>query len=144
MITFAQLRRFVMLRNKSGFDSNLQFECDATSCGFTSTDLGNPEGPITTGAGYRAYLWNVEVEDKRSGSAKRVARLRTVRLIEFGGILVLEHEKPVKLRRGGCLGFPQAMHAIEEAKKSEPRGRGPTPKEAAAVAAAIGHLPENA
>ena len=39
-MTRKQLERFVNIRNKSGFASNLQFQIDANKCGFKISDLG--------------------------------------------------------------------------------------------------------
>ncbi len=41
-LTRAKLLRFVRVRNKSGFQSNLQFQFDADECGFSVKDLGDP------------------------------------------------------------------------------------------------------
>lgn len=38
--TKKQLEKFVKLRNKSGFASNMQFWFDAKECGFEPADLG--------------------------------------------------------------------------------------------------------
>jgi hypothetical protein len=38
----AQLLRFVKIRNESGFQSNLQFQFDASECGFEVRDLDGP------------------------------------------------------------------------------------------------------
>lgn len=35
-----RLEKFVTLRNKSGFSSNIQFMLDANECGFKTDDLG--------------------------------------------------------------------------------------------------------
>lgn len=40
-MTRKQLERFVKVRNKSGFASNLQFQIDANECGFKVLDLGD-------------------------------------------------------------------------------------------------------
>ena len=50
-ITKNQLLKFVEIRNKSAFNSNLQFACDATTCGFDVKELEtclNDEQGIST------------------------------------------------------------------------------------------------
>jgi len=41
MMTLAKLQRFVRMRNKSGFPSNLQFMFDLEACGMRVADLGD-------------------------------------------------------------------------------------------------------
>ena len=53
--TKQQLTRFVALRNKSGFASNLQFAFDAKECGFDVDDLA--DAIKVEGGGYR---WHTE------------------------------------------------------------------------------------
>lgn len=38
-----QLERFILIRNRSEFDSNLQFGIDADEAGFDVRELGTPE-----------------------------------------------------------------------------------------------------
>lgn len=52
--TSAQLRKFVEVRNKSQFQSNLQFQIDARACGFSVDGLGTP---IKIKAG---YVWQLQ------------------------------------------------------------------------------------
>lgn len=40
MLTKAKLTRFVSIRNKSDYNSNLQFQIDANAAGFKVSDLG--------------------------------------------------------------------------------------------------------
>jgi hypothetical protein len=54
--SYAQLAKFVKLRNESPFASNLQFACDATDCGFDVKDLGAPE-KIELSSGLFMYEW---------------------------------------------------------------------------------------
>jgi hypothetical protein len=41
-MTKEQLERFIAIRNKSGFASNLQFSIDADEAGFKVAELGTP------------------------------------------------------------------------------------------------------
>jgi hypothetical protein len=41
MLTMKKLDRFVKVRNRSGFPSNLQFQIDANECGFEVSELGD-------------------------------------------------------------------------------------------------------
>lgn len=50
-MTKEQLRRFVEIRNASGFSSNLQFAFDATEAGFDVSELGTAER--RSAGGYR-------------------------------------------------------------------------------------------
>jgi hypothetical protein len=53
--SLAQLEKFVKVRNRSGFSSNLQFAFDAEACGFDVKDLGEP---VKVGVpGSAAYHW---------------------------------------------------------------------------------------
>ena len=47
-----QIKRFVQIRNKSGFSSNLQFSIDAREAGFDVSDLGDAVKRDEGG-----YLW---------------------------------------------------------------------------------------
>ena len=51
-LTLKKLERFVNTRNRSEFNSNLQFQIDASSCGFKVSDLGDVK---KTGDG--TYYW---------------------------------------------------------------------------------------
>jgi hypothetical protein len=51
-MTRNQLERFVSIRNKSRFSSNLQFSFDAKQAGFNAKDLGDP---VKLGEGH--YTW---------------------------------------------------------------------------------------
>jgi hypothetical protein len=79
MLTKKQLDRFVNIRNKSGFGSNLQFEFDASECGFSIDDLGEVE--VFTIDGLKGYQW------------KPQTTLGPTRIVEFGGKLYL-HGQP--------------------------------------------------
>jgi hypothetical protein len=57
-MTKKQLLKFIAIRNKSGFASNLQFELDASQCGFSTDELG----PVSK-VGLKdapAYHWETE------------------------------------------------------------------------------------
>lgn len=68
-MTKKQLTRFIAIRNKSGFASNLQFSIDATEAGFDVEELGSCAARDEGG-----YQWNTPHG----------------RLIEYGGVLTLE------------------------------------------------------
>jgi len=70
-ITRARLKRFVQIRRRSSFSTNLQFAIDADAAGFKVELLGDPR-KFTCG-GFTGYQWDV---DTPSGN---------VTLIEFGG-----------------------------------------------------------
>lgn len=55
-LTIAKLRKFVKVRNKSGYSSNMQFWSDAKhTCGFDPEELGDP---IKGKSGHwPAYRW---------------------------------------------------------------------------------------
>jgi len=55
-ITKKQLLKFIELRNKSEYQSNLQFEIDARAAGFSSTDLGQAI-KVKNGDGFEDYVW---------------------------------------------------------------------------------------
>ncbi len=56
-MTKAQLKKFVVRRNKSEFQTNLQFQIDAEACGFRIGDLGEVR-PLNVGEGLpKAYEW---------------------------------------------------------------------------------------
>lgn len=57
-MTKAQLLRFIKMRNKCGFNSNLQFSFDAQECGFDVEDLGGVQK--FTIDGFKGYRWNVK------------------------------------------------------------------------------------
>ncbi|HQV04595.1 MULTISPECIES: hypothetical protein [unclassified Novosphingobium] len=52
-LTKSKLERFIKIRNKGGFSSNLQFSIDATEAGFDVGDLGDPTKLEEGG-----YAWN--------------------------------------------------------------------------------------
>ena len=80
MLTLKQLTRFVKTRNKSGYQSNLQFQIDANACGFSIEDLGKVA--VFTIDGFKGYQWKPVIArvSERSNIGEE-----TVRLIEFGG-----------------------------------------------------------
>lgn len=53
MLTKKQLERFVRVRNKSPFSSNLQFQSDAEDCGFAVAELGDVTRLTPAGG----YMW---------------------------------------------------------------------------------------
>lgn len=40
-MTKAQLLKFIKMRNRSEYNSNMQFQSDAEDCGFNARDLGD-------------------------------------------------------------------------------------------------------
>lgn len=82
MLTLAKLRRFVDIRNKSGFNSNLQFQIDCMSAGFQPEELGDTRKFMLDGFG--GYVWSLSM---RSGN-----QIIERRLCEFGRGLHLEGE----------------------------------------------------
>jgi hypothetical protein len=52
-MTKAQLKRFVSRRNKSEFQTNLQFKIDAEACGFRISELGEARK-----IGDHMYIWD--------------------------------------------------------------------------------------
>jgi hypothetical protein len=72
MLTMRQLRKFVKMRNKSSFQSNLQFQIDANNSGFLAKDLGDTERFKLNG--FTGYRWMVPIKGD----------ILPVMLIEFG------------------------------------------------------------
>lgn len=58
-LTRERLERFVKIRNKAEFHSNLQFQSDANACGFSVHDLGDVEKVVDTNV--RQYVWQTPV-----------------------------------------------------------------------------------
>lgn len=60
MMTLNQLKKFIKLRNKSEFDSNLSFMFDCTAAGFEHRELGQakhlPHAP-KIGDRYWSFYW---------------------------------------------------------------------------------------
>lgn len=54
MATKKQVEKFIKLRNKSEFSSNMQFHIDADACGFKVEDLGDV---VKVGPG--EYVWTL-------------------------------------------------------------------------------------
>jgi hypothetical protein len=75
MLTMKQLQKFVKTRNKSGFQSNLQFQIDASASGFGVDDLGDVL-PFTID-GFKGCLWKPTTKDG------------VVWLVEFGRMLYI-------------------------------------------------------
>jgi hypothetical protein len=63
--SLAQLEKFVKLRNKSGFSSNLQFAFDAKECGFDVNDLGQAH-KLEEG-GYRWWTEHGQLIERMNG-----------------------------------------------------------------------------
>lgn len=82
MLTLAKLRRFVTIRNNSGFNSNLQFQIDCMSAGFQPEELGEVRKFMIDG--FCGYAWSLQL---RSGN-----QILSRRLVEFGRGLHLEGE----------------------------------------------------
>lgn len=59
-MTREQLLRFVEMRNRSGFASNLAFQVDADYCGFRAEDLGEVEHDIEVGTGQDIWRWHTK------------------------------------------------------------------------------------
>ena len=59
-LTAARLKKFVARRNKSAFNSNLQFQIDARGCGIDLDDLGDVH-PYESPEGGRCYRWTTPV-----------------------------------------------------------------------------------
>ena len=55
-MTKQQLEKFIKIRNKSDFSSNLQFEIDAHSADLKISELGKSKKVITE-EGYEDYVW---------------------------------------------------------------------------------------
>lgn len=81
VITRAKLLRFVKRRNKSGFDSNLQFGIDADACGIPMEALRGAEKFRLDG--FTGYQWKVPLKEG------------TARMVEYGRRLYLEGEDDV-------------------------------------------------
>lgn len=79
MLTMKQLEKFVSKRNKSGHDSNLQFQIDADACGFEVADLGDVRRFIIDG--FHGYEWKPVVA---SISIRCHEKRERVWLVEFG------------------------------------------------------------
>lgn len=79
MLTKAQLRRFVKLRNRSYFPSNLQFMADCNECGFRVADLGHAR-PFVLDR-FKGYQWTINF------------KTGPIRMVEFGRTLYLDQDK---------------------------------------------------
>lgn len=73
-MTKRQLLAFITRRNRSDFNSNMQFHSDAQDSGFKVADLGEPAK--LSHRGYTAYIWTTPHG----------------RLAEYVGVLYLEGE----------------------------------------------------
>jgi len=94
-LTLKALQRFVKIRRKSCFNSNLQFGADADECGFTIADLGEVEKFSIDG--FTGYQWKPKIGDHH------------VRVIEFGRWIYLEGEN-----------FPEAKTMFEMMERATP------------------------
>lgn len=79
-MTATQLSRFIHLRNKSPFQSNLQFEIDAQRAGFDSKELGTA---IKTDTGYEWRLKDGWFLVEKNGKLYKDYRGETFVLPEF-------------------------------------------------------------
>jgi hypothetical protein len=61
MLTKKQLEKFVKVRNKSPHSSNLQFAFDCEECGFTTSDIGDPQKVVAAKGGRVSYVWRTKV-----------------------------------------------------------------------------------
>jgi hypothetical protein len=76
-LTLKKLERFVKTRNKSGFRSNLQFNWDASACGISIDEFGDPEKFVLDG--FTGYRWKPVM---KTGE--------TVTMVEFGRTIYLD------------------------------------------------------
>lgn len=53
-VTKAKLERFIKVRNKSMFSSNLQFQIDLDECGLTLADIGQA---VRRDEGAGGFMW---------------------------------------------------------------------------------------
>ena len=79
MLTKTKLRRFMSIRNRSSFSSNLQFQIDAGAAKIDLDDIG-PTRRLTID-GFTGWEWFPKTATGE------------VRMIEFGGRLYLEGDK---------------------------------------------------
>jgi hypothetical protein len=79
MLTLKKIRRFITIRNHSGYDTNLQFQIDLGSADLKVTDLGKPR--TFTLDGFPGYEWTLILPN----GARR--------MVEFGRTLHLEGDK---------------------------------------------------
>jgi hypothetical protein len=61
MLTVKKLEKFVRDRNKSTFNSNLQFQIDASACGFEISELGKVSkfSKFRLDNGFVGYEWSM-------------------------------------------------------------------------------------
>lgn len=81
MVTRKQIDRFVKRRNKSDFNTNLQFQIDANACGFRVDDICNGQPPqrLLLEKSFIAHQWKFETDEG------------PVRMIEFGNLLYVNY-----------------------------------------------------
>lgn len=70
-LTSAQLEKFVKVRNKSGFTSNLQFQIDAEECGFKIADLPTVEKTEEGNYKWTHAEWTLYEENTPEGRKMR-------------------------------------------------------------------------
>lgn len=56
-MTLDQLRRFIEIRNKSAFQTNIQFVSDAAECGINVADLGDATRDEDPETGLPVWRW---------------------------------------------------------------------------------------
>lgn len=79
MLTIAQLRKFVTIRNKSGFNTNLQFQIDCGTAGFDAKDLPDPKKLELQGQ--TGYQWDIPYKGQEGNGVTA--------MVEFGQTLYL-------------------------------------------------------
>jgi hypothetical protein len=69
MLTMKQLKKFVKMRNESGFQGNLQFYFDAEECGISPTVFEQPKKIANDGG----YFWKLDAGTvvERAGRLER-------------------------------------------------------------------------
>jgi hypothetical protein len=87
VLTLKQLQKFVKIRNKSGYRSNMQFQSDlgtATGDWRIDTKVLGPITKFTLDGGFTGYQWDVPIKGEDMPT----------RMIEFGHRLALDSRSP--------------------------------------------------
>ena len=94
VLTLKQLQKFVKIRNKSGFRSNMQFQSDLGEATGNYTIKPSVLGPITkfTIDGHPGYQWDVPIKGEDMPT----------RMIEFGHRLALDSRLPGQKDEDWC------------------------------------------
>lgn len=98
MLTTKQLTRFVNMRRKSQFSSNLQFQIDAEHCGFSADQLPNPIKFKIDGC--TGYQWDIPVKDRDV----------PVRMVEYGRNIGVDYD-------------PESIELMEFVKRKHEQGQ---------------------